>query len=43
VLFLVVSKAMKAILKSEAAAPPPPTPSELLLVEIRDLLREQRK
>jgi large conductance mechanosensitive channel len=41
VLFLVV-KGMNALLKKEAAAPPPPAPptkEELLLGEIRDLLK----
>jgi len=43
VLFLVVSKIVKSFDKKEAAAPSPlPTPSELLLTEIRDLLRDRR-
>jgi len=42
VLYLVVSKIVKALYKAEAAAPSPPTPSEQLLTEIRDLLRERR-
>lgn len=42
VLFLVVSKIVKAIYKAEVAAPPPPPPSEVLLTEIRDLLRDRR-
>ena len=42
VLYLVVTKIVQAVHKRELAAPPPPTPSELLLTEIRDLLREQR-
>ena len=33
---------LQAILKKEAAAPVPPTPSEQLLTEIRDLLRDRR-
>jgi large conductance mechanosensitive channel len=40
VLFLIV-KAMNSMKKAEAAAPPPPPPaSEVLLAEIRDLLKK---
>jgi large conductance mechanosensitive channel len=40
VLFLIV-KAMNTMKKAEAAAPPPPPPaSEVLLAEIRDLLKK---
>jgi large conductance mechanosensitive channel len=42
VLFLVVSKIVQAVHKKEAAAPPAPPPTEQLLAEIRDLLRERR-
>jgi large conductance mechanosensitive channel len=41
VLYLVVSKIVKALYRPDGA-PPPPTPSEQLLTEIRDLLRERR-
>ena len=41
VLFLVVSKIVQAI-NRKGAAVIPPTPSEQLLTEIRDLLRERR-
>ena len=43
VIFLVV-KGINSLRKKEAAAPPPPGPSkeELLLAEIRDLLKEKR-
>jgi large conductance mechanosensitive channel len=42
VLFLIVAKIVKAFHKQEAAEPSPPTPSEQLLTEIRDLLRDRR-
>lgn len=42
VLFLVVSKLVQALNKRPAAVPTPPTPSEHLLTEIRDLLRDRR-
>jgi len=38
VLYLVVSKILQALRKKEVAGPPPPT--ETLLTEIRDLLRD---
>jgi len=41
VLFLVV-KLMNRMLQSEAAKPPAPNKQELLLTEIRDLLKNQR-
>jgi large conductance mechanosensitive channel len=41
VLFLVVSKIVQAI-NRKGLPPAPPTPSEQLLTEIRDLLRERR-
>jgi large conductance mechanosensitive channel len=41
VLFLVV-KLMNRMLQSEAAKPPAPSKQELLLTEIRDLLKNQR-
>lgn len=37
-MFMVV-KGMNMMKKKEDAAPPPPTPSEALLIEIRDLLK----
>ena len=41
VLFLVVNKVLAAVRKQEAAAPPPPPPAqEVLLTEIRDLLKK---
>jgi large conductance mechanosensitive channel len=40
-MFLVV-KAMNRLMKKEPAPPPEPTPSEKLLAEIRDLLKDQR-
>lgn len=36
----VVVKAMNAMKRQEAIAPPPPTPTEALLREIRDLLKQ---
>jgi large conductance mechanosensitive channel len=42
VLFLVV-KLMNRLMQSEAAKAPAPTKQELLLTEIRDLLKEERK
>jgi large conductance mechanosensitive channel len=38
--FLLV-KGMNALIKKEAAAPAPPTPTEQLLTEIRDLLKNR--
>lgn len=46
VLFLFVVKFLGALMKSkkaEAAAPPPPTKDQELLMEIRDLLKNQAK
>ena len=40
VIFLVV-KAMNAVIRKEAAAPPAPSPEQLLLTEIRDLLKQR--
>lgn len=42
VLFLVVSRVLRALVAQKAEAPPAPTPSEQLLTEIRDLLRDRR-
>lgn len=42
VLFLVVARALRALVEQKIEAPPEPTPSEKLLVEIRDLLRDRR-
>src|SRR5215471_5756442 len=45
-LYLFIVKFLGWIMKSkkeEAAAPPPPTKDQELLMEIRDLLKEQRK
>jgi large conductance mechanosensitive channel len=42
VLFIVV-KLMNRLLQSEAAKTPPPTKQEMLLTEIRDLLKSERK
>ena len=42
VLFLAI-KAMNRMLRSEAAKPPAPTKQEELLMEIRDLLKSERK
>ncbi len=42
VLFLVVSRVLRAPVAQKVEAPPAPTPSEQLLTEIRDLLRERR-
>lgn len=41
VLFLVVTKVVSALNLQKKAAPPPPTPTEVLLAEIRDLLAKQ--
>lgn len=41
-LFLVI-KGMNKIQKKKEEAPPPPTPSEILLTEIRDILKNQTK
>jgi len=38
VIFLVI-KAMNAVMRKEAAAPPAPSPEQVLLTEIRDLLK----
>ena len=42
VLFLVI-KLMNQLLRSEEAKPPAPTKEEMLLTEIRDLLKSERK
>jgi len=42
VIFIAVRQANRFFRRPEAAAPPPPSRSELLLGEIRDLLKERR-
>ena len=43
ILFLIIKGINAAKKKEAAAAPPPPTTQEQLLIEIRDLLKEQKQ
>jgi large conductance mechanosensitive channel len=42
VLYLFIVKFLSLVMKAKEVAPPPPTKEEMLLAEIRDLLKAQR-